>query len=952
MSPERWERISSLLNDVLEQPVQHRIDFLASACRDDTELRIEVESLLESHEQAGSFVPGPFGGDRAAILEQWASTEFAITESLTADPERIGPYQVECRLGEGGMGTVYRAVRADRAFEKRVAVKVLRADLSDTELVQRFRSERQILANLEHPNVARLMDGGQTDKGRPYLVMEYVEGRPVDRYCDEEKLTLTERLELFRKICSAVHVAHQNLIVHRDLKPANILVGDDGEPKLLDFGIAKLLQSGDFAETIAATAPGMSPMTLSYASPEQLQGRPVTTVSDVYSLGVVLFQLLAGRLPYDSANGRNLRHITVEICDVEPPMPSSVTAPGLQWRRQLTGDLDMIVLKALRKGAQDRYASAEQLASDVGRFLKGLPVLAQGDALRYRAGKFLRRHRRAVAAGLLIVFLTAGFIATLLVQRQQIQRKQRSSEEVARLMVDLFDNADPDRALGERLTARDLLERGARSMDGRLEGEPEVRATVLAALGQVHRKLGLLGESKPFLEETLELRRQTLSRHDPAITEALRELAYRDYLAGDYGRALERYTEALALIGNRQNPALAHTLRGLALVQRAEGNLEAAAGTFQRALEVAREALGSDDSEVAQILQGRAALEQQQGQLETAQKSFEQALAIYRLNYGERHPEVAGAMQNIAMVLVERELFEESDALFREILEMQRQLYAEAYPYPSLATTLDSLATSLVDRGRFEEAEPLAQEALAMRRQLYGEEHSKVARSINLLGLMRSLEGRSDEAETLLRQAVGMWLRLHGPDHNEITVGLANLGEHLVAQGQLEEGTQHLEEALRVSRNAYGAGHVEAAILSTTVGMARKRQGDLAGAEDLYRQALPVLESSFGQQHSRVATLHQNLGVVLRDAGRSAEAEKEIRQALESYLAIHGDGHYFVAITLKNLATVLRDQERYEEAEKAVRQALGIYAEVFPDEHSLVVAAREVLTSILENQKR
>ena len=951
MSPERWEQISDVLNDALEVPIAQRDAYLDGVCARDTELRREVESLIEAHEEASSRVPWPFGGARVPKIEQLADHELGPTApSHRAVPERVGPYRIEQRLGEGGMGTVYRAVRADREFEQRVAVKILRADLLDGEWVQRFRAERQILARLEHANVARLIDGGTTENGRPYLVMEYIEGQPLDRYCDRQDISLERRLELFRKICAAVHVAHQNLIVHRDLKPANILVGEDGEPKLLDFGIAKLLQPRESVHTLVATLPGMGPMTLSHASPEQIRGQTITTASDVYSLGVVLYELLAGRLPYPAADGYDLQQMATEICELESPPPSSVTTYASRWQRRLTGDLDMICLKALRKEAEHRYASAEQLANDLRRYQRRLPVIAQGDAWRYRSAKFLRRHRLAVAAAALITTLTAGFIITLLVQRQQIQQKQRSSQEVARLMIDLFDNADPDRALGERLTARELLDRGARSMQGRLDDEPEVRATLLETLGQVYRKLGLLAEAEPLLEEALELRRDTRGPRDPVTAETLRQLGDRDFSAGHYARAEQRFREALVSLGARPGAPLALTLGGIARTLRAQGDLDAASDHFDRALEAGRASLDDEDPVIARILQGRAGLEQEQGDLQAAQESLERALAIYRQAHGERHPEVAGTMQSIAMVLADRQLFTESDALFGDVLALQRQFYDG--PHPALATTLDSLASSLFARGRFKDAEPLALEALEIRRQIYGDDHSRVARSINLLGLIRASEGQGDEAERLFRQAIDVWQRLRGTDHPEIIGVLANLGELLVQRGQLDAGAEHLEEALRISRAVYGEDHVQPAILSTTLGKARDLQGDLAGAEALYRQALPVLESSLGPRHARVATLRQNLGVVLRSADRLPEAEAEILKALAIYRETYDADHYFVAITLKNLATVLRDQGRFEEAETAVREALEIYAKVYPDDHSRVVVARDVLASILARQRR
>ena len=959
MSPERWQQVCEVFNSALEVTVDDRAEWLAEVCRHDPGLLSQVNSLLRSHRRAEAALPDSLGS--LAIPED---------DEPAPDPEQIGPYRVQGPLGEGGMGRVYSAVRADREFEKQVAIKVMRADLFDAERVGRFRSERQILARLEHPNVARLLDGGTTEDQRPYLVMEYVEGRAIDRYCREENLSLDERLELFRKICGAVQVAHQNLIVHRDLKPANILVTDDGEPKLLDFGIAKLLEPESFPNVAVATAPGLSPMTLSHASPEQVRGESVTTASDIYSLGVLLYQLLTDRLPYSSFKapktprgsdpliglgpfgGPDLHRVAVEICEKEPTRPSLILEPSLRWRRRLAGDLDAIVLKSLAKEPERRYASAEQLASDLDRYRQGLPIVARGQAWRYRIGKFLRRHRLLVAAAGLLVASTLAFIATLLIQRNEIERRQRGSEEVARLMVELFDNAAPDRALGERLTARDLVERGARTMAGRLDDEPEVRALLLSTLGRVYSQLGMLEEAEPLLEESLRLRIQALGPRDPAVAATLDQLAHRDYEAGDYGKAIGRFLEAEEILGDRPSPELALVLRGRARAELAEGDLDAAQGIFDRALAVARESVQPEDPIMAQILFSQARLKQRRGELESAREGFESALAIYRRAHGEKHPEVALTIQNLASVLAEKEQFERADRLFRHALALQREIHEP--PHPRVATALDSLATSFYQQGRAQEAEEPAGEALALRTQLYGRRHSTVARSLNLLGLIANLGGHRIEAEAHFREALTIWRDLRGPEHPELIGASMNLGELLVETDRIEEGARYLEGALEISLANYGALHVDSATIATALGKTRKLQGDLAGAEALYRQALPALETALGGQHSRVATLHQNLGVLLSKVGRLDEAEDELRQALDIYRAIHGDGHPYVGITLKNLAVALRDAGHFGEAKATIREALETYGQVIPAEereaHPWVVSARKVEASLAREE--
>jgi serine/threonine protein kinase len=405
VSAERWERLKEVFGAALDRAPEERDAFLDAACGGDPDLRAEVTSLLASHDRAGGFIEAaPLLGRLAAEISEEVEDE--------AVGRRIGPYRLLGVIGRGGMSTVYRAVRDDDDFQKQVAVKLVRGGLASDHLVRRFREERQILARLEHPNIATLHDGGTTAGGQPYFVMELIDGRPVDAYCEDRALSTRERLALFRTICSAVQYAHQHLVVHRDLKPANIVVTAEGVPKLLDFGIAKLLSENEDPAS-APTATVLPLLTPEYASPEQVQGRPVTTASDVYSLGVILYQLLAGRRPYE-LGGRSPEELLRAVSDTQPKRPSAVATGSYATSAELSGDLDTIVLKALRKEPARRYASAQELAEDIRRYLEDLPVLARGDSLRYRAGKLVRRHKAAVAAAALaMVGLVTGTVVAL-----------------------------------------------------------------------------------------------------------------------------------------------------------------------------------------------------------------------------------------------------------------------------------------------------------------------------------------------------------------------------------------------------------------------------------------------------------------------------------------------------------------------------------------------------------
>jgi serine/threonine protein kinase len=444
MTPERWQKIDQILDDVLELEACDRAGFLDKACPDDNELRSEVESLLAASERSGNFIELPF----------LSAADTSDGDSISLAGQSLGPYRLLREIGHGGMGVVYLAVRADDEFKKQVAIKLVQPGPHNKDLLRRFRRERQILANLDHPNIARLFDGGTTERGVPYLVMEYITGTPITEYCDERKLSITDRLKLYRDVCAAVQHAHQSLVIHRDLKPSNILVTAEGDVKLLDFGIAKLLDTDSTSLSLDTTT-GVPVMTPEYASPEQIRGEPVTTASDVYSLGIVLYELLTGHYPYRFKD-RSLSEIIRVICEQEPELPSRAisrveTKPEQNGRPQtslspetvsrtregkpeklrarLRGDLSDIVLMALRKAPQHRYSTVEQLSEDIRRHLEGRVVLARKATLAYRASKFIRRYKTGAAvAMILLLTLLGGIFATLRqasIARQETRDKRR-----------------------------------------------------------------------------------------------------------------------------------------------------------------------------------------------------------------------------------------------------------------------------------------------------------------------------------------------------------------------------------------------------------------------------------------------------------------------------------------------------------------------------------------------
>ncbi len=794
MTPNRWKEVMVVLEQALERDPADRASFLSTACGADQGLRDEVESLLATDVEAGDFLSepvfGPYRGEPDG-LEEGA---------------RLGSYRVLREIGRGGMGSVYLAVRVDD-YEKQVAIKVMGLGTA-AEIVRRFRAERQILANLDHPGIAKLLDGGTTENGLPYLVMEHVEGRPIDVHCSG--LPLPERLELFCDVCAAVHFAHQSLVVHRDLKPANILVTPEGAPKLLDFGIAKLLDPHRYDP--AFTEIGLRPMTLDFASPEQVREEPITTASDVYSLGVLLYRLLTGRSPYTAAVG-DREGLSLAVRELEPPRPSDVV-DGKEEARRLTGDLDTIVLRAMSKEPGRRYASAEQLAADVRRHLDGLPVLARPDTLIYRTGKLVRRHPVGVTASAAALLMILGFsIAMTVLYRKAVEERERTEQERARaesvsdFLQDLFAIPNPSVSRGEAITAREVLDRGAARIVRDLGDQPELQAELMDTMGRAYRDLGLYAPARDLLERSLAIRRATLDGDDPRIAESLNALAFLLRKMGNDADAEPLVREAVDIqlrVFGEEHPETLISVNNLASLLEAKGELGPAEALYRRILEVKRRSLGREHKDVARGLNNLAHLLYVKGDLAAAEPLYREALAIRRKVYGGGpHPEVASSLNNLAALLADQGDDSGAEALYRQALEMRRGLYHE--PHLDIARSCNNLALLLQSRKDFAAAEPLYRESLAIAEAIPDlERHPDRAVFLRNYASLLSETGRASAAEPLAREAVAIFREGQPPSSERIADAESVLGGCLVELGRIAEAEPLLQGSWEVLKDAQG----------------------------------------------------------------------------------------------------------------------------------------------------
>jgi serine/threonine-protein kinase len=790
---ERWAQVKELFEAAADLTPHDRAVLLGNECDGDHALRREVESLLASDAQTGSFIEQPvFDIPRDLFPE-------APEESLVG--RQFGAYQIIREIGRGGLGAVYLAARSDDEYRKEVAIKLVRRGLDTEDILLRFRNERQILAQLDHPNIARLIDGGTTEEGLPYFVMEYVNGQPITAYCETHSLNPTGRLDLFRKVCAAVTFAHQNLVIHRDLKPSNILVAADGEPKLLDFGIAKLL--GPEEEALVPTIAGQRVMTPEYASPEQIKGERITTVSDVYSLGVLLYELLTGRRPY-RLKTRTPDEISRAITTQEPERPSTALAKlhhppsSIHNPRSLRGDLDNIVLMAMRKEPARRYTSVGQFSEDIRRHLAGLPVVARKDTVSYRAGKFVNRHRIGVAAAALILLSLLGGIIATLIEVRTARRERAKAESVSAFLGRTLNALNPDRNPGGQPTVKDNLDNASKRLATQeLADQPDVKAELQRVIGESYLSLGQYDLAEQNL--TTAFQTQTRIFGEDGVATLKTGVALATLWSGakaNYAKANQFYVTNLPRLRAEQKrgtiPAdyLSAALNGFALVRRAQGDSKEAEALLREELTLVPYVSPEQKNGMGVARAILALTLADQGKFEEAIRIVRERIAALREDKTEATIELAANLTGLGSFLLENEQTGDSLDSLREAEAIYRKLYSHANL--QLGDNLRLQAQALFSEGKHSEAEARITETLGIYRAATGPQFINFATALMVQGLIFSRTGRIDDAEKLLREAVRIRAENMPETHFLRAVANGALGEFLTAQARFPEAESFL----------------------------------------------------------------------------------------------------------------------------------------------------------------
>jgi non-specific serine/threonine protein kinase/serine/threonine-protein kinase len=904
MNNDRHARILELLIKAVDLSENERRAYLSEACKDAPELQNEVESILADEEKSMMIFnilnrgPGTPYRDVNELLVDLRSfikrSEEPAEKREPLDREElkgIDDYKLLEPLGEGGMGIVYLADQV-KPVRRRVALKIIKLGMDTKQVVARFEAERQALAVMNHPNIARVYDAGATETGRPYFVMELVRGMPITDYCDHHKLTTNDRLDLFIPVCQAVQHAHQKGVIHRDLKPSNVLVtvGDEGPvPKIIDFGIAKAIEHR-LTERTLFTEQGQLVGTPEYMSPEQAErtGLDVDTRTDIYSLGVMIYELLVGVLPFDPKTLRKAGYSEIQriIREVDPPRISTRfsglgdtqisvaehrrTNPAT-LHKQLEGDLDWITMKSMSKDRTDRYASASELVADIVRYINQEPIQASPPSTLYRLDKFIKRHKTGVvAAALVILTLLIGIAGTSigLIRAKRAENTAKQAERIAReeaatasemsdFLVGLFKVSDPSETRGNSVTAREILDSGAEKIRTTLEDQPEVRSRLMGTMGEVYQSLGLYGEAELLLKEAVDVQSRVLGRDHLETLTSMNNLARLYLFQGKHSDA-----EILCL----------------------------------ETLEIKRRVLGEDHPETLNSMNILAILYMEQGRYGEAEPLCLETLEIRRRVLGEDHPKTLGSMNNLAILYRKQGRDADAEPLYVESLEAKRRVLGD--DHPKTLNSLNNLAILYWGLGRYADAEPLCLEALDAYGRVLGENHPETLNSLNNLAILYTDMKRYAVAESLHLETLEKKRRVLGEDHPETLKSMNNLA--LLYKDQ-------------------------------------KRYGE---AERLYLDALHAKRHVHGDDHPSTLSTQNDLAVLYRKQGRYKEAEPILRQAWEARRRVLGEDHPETLSSCVNLACILTARERREESLAMLQTALehGFAKDwVFddPDLHSL-----------------
>ena len=870
MDSEQWDKVQALFKEVVDLDADSQTTRMDQIKTDDPVLFEEVRSLLAADSM------------QTSILDGFAIEQVDLSGLVPLDGLQIGSFRIEKQIGSGGMGNVYLAHRTQGGFEQTVALKLIKYGMGTDQAITRFLNERSILARLQHPHIARLIDGGITDEDRPWFAMEYVEGIPISHFCKENKATLRERLDLFLMIASAVQYAHKNLVVHGDLKPDNILVSmQDDKPtiKLLDFGVARLIEVGkEDAKTLHA-------FTAEYASPEQLGKQPVTTVSDVYSMGVILYELFTGTRPF-KRNGHSLQEYINSINQSPPELPGKVRTDDVQvsYQKELKGDLDNICLKALSADPEQRYETAEQMADDIRRYLNHLPVIATYGSRMYRTGKFMKRHKTGTVAvtGILIV-LIAGILAfawqynVASLERDRAQKEAETSRQVASFLQGLFEVSDPAISRGDTLTAFTMLERGAEQIESELAGNPELLVEMLDLLGDVYISLWDFRKAEEMFSRSEGYKRQIYPADHISYSRYYHQMGHMQLQFGNFETADSLLSAALGIrqTSLRPNhPDIASTLQLLGYLNQRQGNFEKAEQLYTESLAIYEEQSMDDPDnamEAASLKNSLGKVLENTARYEEAETLYQEAVSYILANLGDDHPRLINYLSNLGYVQLLLGDNEKAEHYLTQSVETARKVWGNDHPHTAM--TLATYATLLFHQRNYEEAEQVNREILSIYREFYGDDHPVIAVILNNLANNLDNLGRLAEAEEIHRESLSRRIALYGNESHHVAQSYGNIGATLRNMKKYDQALEYFHRALQIEIVVYGEKHPEPAYSTLAIAYVHKLTGNNEKAEEYYLKGFNIFRELFGDDNHETRNALDRVTRFYEDTGQPEKIE-------------------------------------------------------------------------------
>jgi eukaryotic-like serine/threonine-protein kinase len=882
MESARWQRIQNLFHDAADLPQGEHRPFLQTACGEDGQLMSEVLAMLDQDALGASLLDR----ELADVAHQ------TLTEAAPKQVRDFGPYRIVNLLGEGGMGVVYLCEREDLGTQ--VAIKVLRDAWLSPARRERFASEQRMLAQLTHPSIARLYDADTLPDGTPWFVMEYVEGVPLTEYCQKHSCSIEHRLHLFRSVCEAVQHAHGQAVIHRDLKPSNILVKNDGTVRLLDFGIAKQMESLDVP--VVQTMTGLRLMTPAYAAPEQIRGDRVGIHTDVYSLGVILYELLTGQLPFDLSNLTPAEAASI-IAEHEPGRPSAAVKrhPDAQAAAVSTtawADLDVLCLAAMHKDPQRRYHSVEALIRDIDHYLKGEPLEARADSLGYRMGKFVRRNRRAVTAAALafaaVVVLVVFFTVRLATARDIALEEAARTQRIQQFMMNLFQGGDEAAGPSDSLRVVTIVDRGVQEAKT-LSNDPKVQADLYQNLGSVYQKIGKFDRADELLRSALEQRKSVFGADSPEVAESLIALGLLRSDQAHLEEAEQLTREGLQMDQRHfppTHPAIAKAMLALGKVLGERGSYGQAIQTLEEAVRI-ESAPGAPATDLATGLSALADANYSAGHYDVCNALYRRLLEMHRKLYGARHPLVADDLGSLAAVQRDLGYYSEAERFDREALDISESYYGK--DHPKTAANLTALSESLTYENQYAEAAAVLQQALAIQERVYGPAQPSVAETLNEMGNVASMRNQLDEAEARFRRAADIYRGVYGDHHYLVAIALSNLAGIYMDKKDYPRAEQLFRDVVRRLSETLPADNVNTGIAHIKLGrtlLREKRYKDaepetLAGYEILVKHSSPSTSFVRAARKDLVADYEalKEPKQAARFRAELAESEKQINLA-------------------------------------------------------------------------